>query len=227
MLVVFDLDGTLVDSAKTMAKCWAAVQDQTGVHEIPFGSYFSHIGIPFEAILERINFPRQLISQARKVYFSTASNEAGNTPLFNGVYDMLKDLNARGVRMSILTSKTSGATEVILGKTGIRDFFECLMCPDTSPHLSWKPNPAPLMDTMLRLGEEPQTTVYVGDMSVDHDCAHRAGVFYIHAAYGYEPDYEPEYVHRHQRIRDTYGSVIVRSVPHLCMDLSTRTMNHA
>jgi len=221
MLAVFDLDGTLIDSADTMKKCWESVQSATEVDDIPFVSYFSNIGRPFEEILSIIGFPYDKFYAAKKAYFDRSLAESSFTPLFPGVSEMLFDLHSRGIKLGILTSKASRSTLSILENHSLKDLFSVILCPDGI--MSWKPHPAPLLSAMASTNEEPLTTVYVGDMDVDHRCAQRAGVMYLHAAYGYQPDYRVPYTEGRSGAID-YGFAHFRSVSDLHLDLKTRVM---
>lgn len=221
MLAVFDLDGTLIDSAETMRRCWSSVQEHTGVTHIPFESYFSNIGRPFEEILSIIGFPENLSYSAKSAYFKRSLEESGQTPLFPGVYEMLVDLHQRGIKLGIITSKARNPTESILTNHGLLPLFSVVKCPDGI--MSWKPHPAPLLECMALMNEEPLTTVYVGDMDVDHRCAQRAGVMYLHASYGYQPEYRVPY-HMSRSGSFDYGIAFFRTVQDLHLDLKNRVM---
>lgn len=192
-LVMFDFDGVLIDSERNMAAAWAAVQTKFDLFHIPFTKYFRHIGLPFQAILN-ILFqsakPSAPIDFAgiEETYFAESARNMHLVQLYPGAYDILVTLKANGFKLALITSKRLDSTERLLKQFAMSEMFDFVSTPTSLQNsfcLRGKPAPDHLMYTMARLNEDPETSVYVGDMESDAIAANRAFVDYFHASWGY------------------------------------------
>ncbi|WAP67645.1 HAD family hydrolase [Jiella pelagia] len=184
-LVLFDLDGVIVDSRSNMEAAWTAVMRDTGV-TVPFSAYFAEIGRPFQDIMARLG----LAHDGRRIeatFRRTSSLLLGETPLFDGVEPMLAAAAASGVKLGIVTSKDSARTQLVLDRLDVH--FMIVMTPEE--RMRGKPAPDHLLYAMAMCNIDPAETIFVGDMESDAEAARRAGVDYAHAEWGYgeRPDH--------------------------------------
>ena len=92
-LVLFDLDGVLIDSKKNMQISWSAVQKDFGI-KIPFKNYFKNIGLPFKEILKKL-FIKKNLNKIERTYNKESISHFSKIKLYPGVNKTLKDLNRR------------------------------------------------------------------------------------------------------------------------------------
>ncbi len=178
-LVLFDLDGVLLDSRENMRRSWQRVSEQfnTGVS---FERYFAEIGRPFSVIMDRLGLSER--AAAIEGVFRVASMDNLNVLRFYPqVAETLKQLEASSMKMGIVTSKDQLRTNAILAMLPVT--FTCVHAPDGK--MRGKPAPDHLLMAMAQTGVDPAETLYVGDMSADHEAAKRAGIDYAHAEWGY------------------------------------------
>ncbi len=179
--VVFDLDGTLVDSAPDIAR---GINRMLADHGLPpwevraierltgegasalVEKVYAGIGEPVDAARIEADTARYLAYyQAHPVVDSTLYADAAAA---------LPALHSTGLRIGVCTNKVQALAEVVLDRLGIGRFIEVVVGSDTTPHR--KPHPAPLLHTLAVLGVTVQETVFVGDTVIDRDCAAAAGI---------------------------------------------------
>ena len=180
--VVFDLDGVLIDSKECMDCCWAEVRSKTGI-QIPFTSYFSQIGKPFRAILSTIGVPENLWSEVEEIYFKTQLQNQDLILKYPGTQELLDQLLERNYVLGLVTSKGSIATSAILSKFNW-SHFSTVVTPESC--VRGKPYPDPLLYFSNKEHLSPETSVYIGDMTVDLQAAESAGFSFIRAGWGYQ-----------------------------------------
>lgn len=178
-LVCFDLDGVLLDSRQNMQIAWSAVQAELNV-EVAFERYFAEIGRPFGEIMTILGLERQA-DAIETVFRRTSKAALHKTPLYGGVGDMLLALHCAGAKLAIVTSKDRTRTDVVLSRLPVT--FETVQTPDAV--CRGKPAPDHLLMAMATCRTDPSDTVFIGDMDADAEAAARAGIDYIHAAWGY------------------------------------------
>lgn len=178
-LVLFDLDGVIIDSKRNMELSWLAVQTVFELN-VPFENYFKLIGRPFNDIMAELDLSA-LADRIKRVYDVSSSCRIDLIDFYDNCPEVIKKIKENGLRIGIVTSKDEARTLEILKKLDI--LFDVVECPDGNGR--GKPNPDPLFRAMLKCQRDPSETVYVGDMDVDMECAKRAGVDYIHADWGY------------------------------------------
>lgn len=178
-LVLFDLDGVLLDSQENMRRSWQRVSEQLGV-TVSFERYFSEIGKPFSTIMDRLGLSERAV--AIEAVFRMASMENINVLRFYpGVPDTLLRLESAKLKVGIVTSKDMLRTSAILAMLPVT--FACVHASDGMTR--GKPAPDQLLLAMAQTGVDPTETLYVGDMTADHEAAVRARIDYAHAAWGY------------------------------------------
>lgn len=180
-MVVFDLDGTLVD---TIGLIVASYQH----------AFITVLGREEDEMLIRSWIGQPLIRGFRSVspehadtLFETylAWNHANTERLirrYEGIDSLLGDLVGSGVRIAAATSKLRGPAEMAVRLTGLGAYLDTLVTmEDTSEH---KPDPAPLLLALNRLGAEPGESAYVGDAVVDVQAARNAGMSAVGVTWG-------------------------------------------
>lgn len=172
---LFDLDGTLWDSAPWYAQ-WIGRAADVDPHDIEAGlkSGGNLIGLLRQHKVGRAGFVRTL-------------RDSGSSPLlYPGVLDTLDQLATRGVPLGVVTNLPRDIATELLDLTSLRELFSSFV-PYRRPG---KPSPDPIIKAARLLGFEPSIRIgYVGDTRSDHLAAHRAGISFVYASYGYgEPD---------------------------------------
>jgi phosphoglycolate phosphatase len=185
--VLFDLDGTIADTAPDLVAAVNKMRHDRGLEMRPlemlrpFASAGARglLGGAFEIGPEHHDFP------AMRDEF-LANYEADlciETTLFPGIDILLDQLDARGVRWGIVTNKVTRLSQPLVALLGLDVRAACLVCGDTTPHS--KPHPAPLLHAAELLDVAPERIVYVGDDLRDVQAGFAAGMITVAAAYGY------------------------------------------
>lgn len=178
-LVLFDLDGVLIDSRRNMEAAWSHVCSKFGL-DIPFDHYFAEIGLPFSQIMDNIGAPGDRKALAAAYSAGSVAN-FGLIEVYPGVPELLDGVAAAGIRTGIVTSKDAERTRRAVDLIGRN--FQAIRSPEAG--LAGKPAPDQLLAAAADAGTAPTETVYVGDMAVDCTAALRAGMAYVHARWGY------------------------------------------
>jgi N-acetyl-D-muramate 6-phosphate phosphatase len=185
-LILFDLDGTLLDTAPDMIGALNALRLERGLEALPFDaarSSVSHgstrlvkLGFPDADPLEFALLQRRFL----ELYRSDLSTQ---TRLFAGMDSVLAELSARGLAFGIVTNKPGWLTDPLLEQLGLRERFVCVVSGDTLSER--KPHPMPMLHAAKLAGIDPDECVYVGDAERDVQAAHAAGMPALVATYGY------------------------------------------
>lgn len=183
-LVLFDLDGVLVDTLPVMQSAWQAVRAHHGI-EIPFGSYAQHLGRPFADIMAVLGVPQA--EDVARTYDRVSVRDAHLARPFAGVEAALRNIAADGCRIGVVTSKPLMRAVPLLERLGCP--FAVVRTPTGE---RGKPAPDTLLTALVETGTDPAEALYVGDMAVDQEAAGRAGIRYVHAAWGYGEPVKPK-----------------------------------
>jgi phosphoglycolate phosphatase len=186
-LVVFDWDGTLIDSAGTIAECIQDASREMGL-PVPDRERARHvIGLGLQDSLRHVvpDLPperyRDFAAQYRRHFLARESSMA----LFEGVPQLLAGLHGRGHLLAVATGKSRAGLDRALSASGLGAYFCASRCADeTNP----KPHPAMLLELMQELAAAPQQVLMVGDTSHDLEMAHSAGVDAVAVGYGAHPE---------------------------------------
>ncbi len=187
-LVVFDLDGTLIDSAPDMHRAVNLMLADMGCAPLTLPDIRSMVGDGASALVARalaarhcINAdPAKALAQFLKHYEATPT---AGTYTFRGVPETLEQLQAAGLTLAICTNKPARLTAMILERLGIARFFVRVVSGDTLPFR--KPDPRALLEVVHGFGADKAATVMVGDSEVDAATAHAADVPFVLMTYGY------------------------------------------
>ena len=179
---LFDVDGTLVDSAEDICGAVQGVLASTHQNEVPFATLRAYIGRHLSDLFADL-FPRYtpeqieaFINEYRRLYHA---RKHASTKLFPGVKDGLARLPGK---KSTATTKGTPTTRVVLDMFGLLPVFDHVQGTDGFPA---KPNPDVIFKALEALGAEPQDCLFVGDSIADMEAARRAGVRSCAVSYGY------------------------------------------
>lgn len=194
-LVVFDCDGTLVDSQHAITACMDHAFSAVERTPPPLGHVRRVIGLPLaEAIAVLAEDDAAPIAEMVNAY-STAwqrvrHNDDMQEPLFDGVLDILDQLDAQGCLMGVATGKSMRGLEATLDKHGLGDRFVTLQTADVA---RGKPDPDMLLRAMNETGVAAADTIMIGDTTFDIAMACNANVRGYGVSWGY---HEPEELRR-------------------------------
>ncbi len=180
-LILFDLDGVLLHSRENMRQAWEVVLEKTRLG-VPFEEYFSRIGRPFKDIMACLGVTGD-VERIEKIYMTASFDFLSQAAFFPGVRETLLEIDRMGVKMGVVTSKDAPRTKAVLAQLDIH--FVTVQCPGHK--YRGKPAPDHVLLAMADAGEDPAHTLFVGDMETDWQAACRAGIDYVHAAWGYGP----------------------------------------
>jgi phosphoglycolate phosphatase len=178
-LVIFDLDGVLLDSRENMQVSWAAVQRAVGT-AVPFENYFREIGKPFADIMDVLGLG-SVEREAERAYMTASLQQSRLLRWFDGVEPMLTGLQDLGVKLAIVTSKDRQRTVKLVERLPVD--FSTVQSPAAG--LRGKPAPDHLLIACAHANTDPAQAIFVGDMIVDQQAANRANLDFIFAAWGY------------------------------------------
>lgn len=194
LAVLFDLDGTLADTAPDLTAALNRVRADRGLDPLPYRAlrpFASHgarglIGAGFGVAPDEPEFAA--LRDAFLAHYEAAL--CVDTTLFDDVAALLDAIEASGRRWGIVTNKLTRYTLPLLEQLRLTPRAATVVCGDTTPHS--KPHPAPLLHAARSLGVAPAQCLYVGDARRDIDAGVAAGMPAIVARYGYlEPTDEP------------------------------------
>jgi pyrophosphatase PpaX len=172
--VLFDFDGTLVNTNDLIIASWQYTYKHYLGHEVSLEHIVASFGEVLPLTMAR-EFPDVDTDEACNVYRDYQLHVAEEMiKTFEGIPDLLKELNARGYRVAIVTSRTRESALRYLDMLEISGYFEDLVtCDDTNKH---KPDPEPILVCLRKLGVTADEAVMVGDSPFDMKCANNAGV---------------------------------------------------
>jgi phosphoglycolate phosphatase len=185
--ILFDLDGTLADTAPDLAAAVNKMRHERGLEMVPLEKLRPLASAGARGLLGGafgIGPDHHDYASMRDEFL--ANYEADlciETLLFPGIGDILDDLDARGVRWGIVTNKVARLTEPLVAQLGLGARAGCVVSGDSTPHS--KPHPAPLLHAAKELDLQPERIVYVGDDLRDVQAGFAAGMVTVAAAYGY------------------------------------------
>jgi len=178
-LVLFDLDGVIVDSKHNMMLSWNAVREKHNI-DVKFKDYFENIGRPFSDILDILNI-KENQNNIAQTYNKVSQQMIGKLSFYEGSKSVLSQLADKSIKTGIVTSKETLRCQFVLDLLGFE--FDIVQTPNDK--LQGKPAPDHLLYAMTELGVSAADTIYIGDMNVDFLAAKKAQVDYIHALWGY------------------------------------------
>ena len=183
-VLIFDLDGVLVDSKINMRKAWTAVQKKFNFQEKKFKDYFSKIGQPFNIILSQLSILNNH-KQIKKCYDSNSIKNLDIVKFYPKIIKELKLLYSKNFYLCIVTSKDKIRTNLMLGDA--KKLFSIIQCPQKN--LIGKPYPDQILNVIKKLNVKKKDCVYIGDTNIDYLSAKNAKIDFIFAEWGYGPNH--------------------------------------
>jgi phosphoglycolate phosphatase len=187
--ILFDLDGTLVDTAPDMVAILLAMMENEGREPIPYELARSHVSNGSAGLI-RVGFPDvsdPLHERLRLEYLDRYEQSVCvDSTIFAGLEPILDQFDDNRLPWGVVTNKPARMTEPLLAALGLSKRVACQISGDTIPER--KPHPAPLLLACDQTGIAPSRTVYVGDALRDIEAGRAAGMLTIAAAYGYITD---------------------------------------
>ncbi len=186
---LFDLDGTLVDTAPDLIGALNEMCQDLG-HPLPaYNEIRGVISLGAKALVEA-TFPEMDldINELKEQFLEKyAQNICNKTHIFQGVTHMLATLKRKAIPWGIVTNKATRFARPIVEKLGLLSQTHCLIYGDTLPQA--KPRPEPLLVACQQLSLLPQHVMFVGDALTDIEAAKAAGTQSTVALYGYIPQH--------------------------------------
>ena len=190
--IVFDLDGTLVDTKYDMLDAGNLVFESQGWSTRLEG--FSGLQTAIQggrAILryglreEGLDFDDNMLKDYYLLYLSYYDKVLDNkSVVYNGVTDSLSRLQSMGVKLGLCTNKPEKQARELLNRLGLIDFFRGAFIGSDTVGIA-KPDPKPLLEAIERLGEKPKDIFFVGDTNTDERAAKNANVDFVFCEYGH------------------------------------------
>jgi len=190
-LIMFDLDGTLVDSVPDLAACVDQLMDEMERPRHGEAKVRNWVGNGVPRLLERA-LAGELDGHPEKSEFDAVFPrfmdiyEAHNgvlSTLYPGVQTALKTLRSKNIKLACITNKSHRFTEPLLEKLGLLHYFDLVVSGDSLPKK--KPDPLPLLHVAETLESEIESTLMVGDSMNDVKAARNAGCSVVAVPYGY------------------------------------------
>lgn len=191
-LVLFDVDGTLVDSQGDIVASMAAAFQAVGQDAPARAAVLGIVGLSLEAAMQRL-WPggdaachAQMVQAYKDSYVALrAAKVAASSPLYPGARAVLEQLAQQpNVLLGVATGKSRRGLDALFDSHDLRAFFVTTQVADHHPS---KPHPSMVLQAMAETGVGPQDTVVVGDTSFDMDMAQAAGACAIGVSWGYHP----------------------------------------
>lgn len=187
--VLFDLDGTLLDTAVDMAGALNDLRIEEGLSPLPFATIRPHASHGSTAMVQ-IGFglpPGAAFEAMRQRFLDRyAARIALETRLFPGGEALLLALEVAGLKWGVVTNKPAYLTDPLMAAMDLTPRAACIVSGDTLPQR--KPHPAPLLHGAAQAGLDPAACVYVGDAERDVQAALAAGMTALVAHFGYLAD---------------------------------------
>ncbi len=185
--VLFDLDGTLIDSAPDLGAAADKMRTDRGLASLPLQQYRSMAGAGARGMIG-VAFgitPLHADFEAMKLEFFSNYEACmtERTYAFDGIADLISQICRVGLKWGVMTNKSARFTLPLTKAMPLFSTAQTIISGDTTPHA--KPHPAPLLEAARQLSLQPGRCIYVGDDERDIVAGRAAGMPTVAAAYGY------------------------------------------
>lgn len=185
--VLFDLDGTLIDSAPDLGAAADQMRVSRGLASLPIERYRPMAGAGARGMLG-VAFgitpdSPEFVTLRDEFFLNYEARMLRNTQVFSGVAELVEALRERGLQWGVVTNKSVRFTDPLTRAIPLFGTAGAIISGDTTPYS--KPHPEPLFEAARRLGVAPEACVYVGDDERDILAGRAAGMKTIAATYGY------------------------------------------
>lgn len=185
--VLFDLDGTLVDTAPDLAQALNRVLEEEGLAPAPFELVRAEASYGGKAIVRaafNIEETDPEFERLRKRFLENYAEQlCVQSKLFEGMEDVLRHIEENRRQWGVVTNKPSYLTDPLMKALGLTQRAACIVSGDTTAKS--KPDPLPMQYACEVSGANIEECVYIGDAQRDIEAGHRAGMRTLAAAFGY------------------------------------------
>ena len=209
-LIIFDMDGTLVDSQFMII---AAMEAAFAAHTLTMPArekVLGIVGLSLETAMATLGghaeeFPSISLATAyREAFFALRHSPEHQEPLFPGILEVLDTLHARSdVTLALATGKSRRGVDAVLGMHGLLDRFVSIQTADDAPS---KPDPTMVLNALAETGMRAEDAVVIGDTSFDMEMARAAGARGIGVTWGY---------HKPDALKEAGAAVLVKEASQL------------
>lgn len=192
-LIIFDLDGTLIDSGATLLAAQAETFRRCGRTHPGREAGLQVIGLSLDVALARLaglGQPDELLTRTYRevigaMHQHAVADPAFRAPLFPGVPEVLALIRQQsGLKLGIATGKSRKGTELVLAQYGWEGLFDTVQSADDAPS---KPHPGMALRAMAETGAAAERTAMIGDSSYDIEMAIAAGITPVAVSWGFQP----------------------------------------
>ena len=205
-LIVFDWDGTLMDSAQKIANCIKAAACESGVREPSDENAKNIIGLGLVEAMQAL-FPYESEASVAKIVesykYHFVTGDLTGQGIFDGVEAGLEALAESGVLMAVATGKSRRGLDRVFHEVGLEHHFVVSRCADETRS---KPHPQMLYEILDYTAIDPHKSIMIGDTTYDMQMAGNAGMHALGAAYG---------VHDEQSLRQANAVDVLGSFPEI------------
>ena len=185
--VLFDLDGTLIDSAPDLGAAADKMRTDRGLPSFPLSHYRPMAGAGARGMLEiafgMVPDDAGFSAMKEEFFVNYESNLTTRTFAFDGVNELIAAIRAKNLAWGVVTNKAQRFTLPLTAQMPLFASAGAIVCGDTTPHA--KPHPAPMFEAARRMGVDPARCLYVGDDLRDILAGRAAGMATVAATYGY------------------------------------------
>lgn len=172
--VMFDFDGTIMDTNKVILQSWQHTFRTLEGRERPKEEIYSTFGEPLYITMKKV-LPHIPVEKAAEVYRSYHyDNFTDLISVFPGMLDLLKTLKDMNHKVGLVTSRLRRTTQIALDKYGMQKYFDTIITGDDCR--KFKPDPEPVNIALKQLRSRPEEAIMIGDTIFDILCAKNAGV---------------------------------------------------
>jgi phosphoglycolate phosphatase len=185
--IIFDLDGTLIDSAPVVAKVINEMRQQQAMEALAIDCYRAWSSEGGAVLLGNAfgippNDAEKLVPEFRRRYFDLPTPV---NSIYPGVIEMLRAFKSRNIRLAICSNKPENLCKKVLHEVNLNSYFDVMVGGDTLTKR--KPDPLPLKHIIKELKISPNQTLYVGDSLIDKNTAKSADIDFAFFSGGYDP----------------------------------------
>lgn len=189
-LVIFDLDGTLLNTIADLACSTNYALGKLGINAHPLESYPTFVGNGIRKLFERalpvsVRTP-EMVEKVRELFLPYYdAHNADLTTIYPGITELLKELQKKGVQLSVASNKYQSATEKLMEHYFPEIHFVSVL--GQREGIPVKPDKGIILDTLNAAGVSAEETLYVGDSGVDMQTAKNGGVESVGVTWGFRP----------------------------------------
>jgi N-acetyl-D-muramate 6-phosphate phosphatase len=189
--VLFDLDGTLVDTAPDLIACLNLALAHHGFAKVPDAQVRPMISFGAEPMIkassaaEAVEYHQQILETMLEFYENNIVEHGG---FFTGMAETLEAIEVRGLKWGIVTNKKERFTHPLVKALDLTERAACIISGDTTPNS--KPHPEPMWEACRRAGVQPEQCVFIGDAKHDITAGKNANMKTLAAVYGYLTEFD-------------------------------------